>query len=217
MSENSIELGNKITSVEKSFQSKIDEELVHLYETGDFSRATKFVAALDTLDTVSGHAKAKMLYGFNDWWKENRPQDNFGDHIESTTATRGVTVKRYISVWKYIEQSVIPKEISIRPMRDLVPIANTLEQGYDIGKADWRKLNLAANDGELRDVIRKIKGKPAKKNAKVLKIDRKGNINLYVDDKKKFVGFLNFEEGMVDDDIQKAINKIIAGASMVEE
>ena len=206
--------GHKLT--EQDFMHNIDNELIHLHETGDFNRATHVIFALEKLDTVSGHAKAKFLYGFNEWWKDNRSDENFTDHIKSTTPTKEVTVKRYVQAWKFVENNTIPKQVASRPMRDLVPIALTIAQGYDISKEQWRKLELCANDGEIRDTLRKIKGQEPRKSAKVLKLERDGTISLWVKNEKKFVGFLNLKDAETDEDIAAAIEKI-KSIGMIEE
>jgi len=68
---------HKVT--ERDFMSNIDNEIIHLHDTGDVNRATALIAMLDGLDTVSGHAKAKFLFGFDEWWKQNKPDENFPD------------------------------------------------------------------------------------------------------------------------------------------
>lgn len=198
------------------FMKNMDEEIEHLYETGDVARATHLISSLDSLDNVAGHAKAKFLYGFHDWWQENKPDESFTDHIESFTSTRAVTVKRYVLVWRQIEQSVIPLAVAARPMRDLIPIAKCIAQGHEISKADWRKIELAANDGEIRDILRKIKGQEPRKSAKVIRLERDGTISLWVKDEKKFIGFLNVRDAETDKDISEVIEKI-KSIGMVEE
>jgi hypothetical protein len=205
--------GNELTT--KDFMGSIDNELIHLHDTGDINRATNILSMLDNIDTVSGHAKAKMLWGFSEWWSQNKPDEEFSDHVESTTGTKTVTVKRYISVWKYIEDYTIPKEIAERPMRELVPIAKTIAQGYNIGKEEWRKIKLCSNDRELADVLRKIKGQAPRKSAKVIKLSRDGSLNLWVDNQKKFLGFLEIKSE--DKDVQAAIEKIKLSAGIIEE
>lgn len=207
--------GKELT--EKGFIQSIDNELITLHETGDVNRATNLIQMLDALDTVSGHAKAKFLHGFNEWWKQNKEGENFGDHIESTTETKAVTVKRYVQTWKYIDDLVIPKEIASRPMRELVPIASTLAQGYDISKEQWRKINLCSSSGELSDVLRGIKGKQPRKSARVIKMSRDGSLNLIKDGKVKFIGFLNIKEAEQDRDIAEAIEKIKISVGIIEE
>ncbi len=212
-----VKFDDKHALTERDFMQGIDNELIALYDTGDFNRATKLVQALDSLDTVSGHAKARFLYGFDEWWKENKPEENFPDHIESTTSTRGITVKRYVLTQRYIEQSVIPKALINRPMRELIPIAKTLAQGFEISKEQWRKIELCSNDRELGDILRKIKGQEPRKNARVIRLDRNGTLWLYKDGQKKSLGYLDVLAAKTDTDIAEAIEKIMVSAGVIEE
>ena len=137
--------------------------------------------------------------------------------MESVSNIKKVTVDRYVLVWRYVEDLTIPKEIAEQPMRNLVPIAKTLSQGYEISKAEWRKIDLCSNDGELRDVLRKIKGKDERKSARVIKVARDGSIYLWKNNVKKFLGFLNIKEAETDTDIAEAIEKIKVSTGMVTE
>lgn len=202
----------------KDFVSAIDNEIIHLHDTGDINHVMGVINALDEVEGVTGHAKAKLLWASSEWFKVNVTGENFGDHVESTTSTKKVTVDRYITVWKYVDNNTIPKEIADRPMRELVPIAKTLSQGYDISKEQWRKIGMTTNDGELREVLRSIKGKAERKSAKVLRLERDGSLFLYIKGKaKKFIGFLNIKDAQTDTDIAEEIEKIKAARGILEE
>lgn len=202
----------------KDILSAIDQEIITLHDTGNINRVMSVLNGLSEVESVSGHAKAKLLWASNEWFKQNEPDKDFADHVADTTTLNRTVVDRYITVQRFIEDMTIPKEITERPMRDLIPIAKTLAQGYDISKEQWRKIKLAANDGELRDVLRKIKGKSERKSAKVLKLERDGSINLYIKGKpKKFIGFLNVKDAETDNDVAEMIERIKNGAGMVEE
>jgi hypothetical protein len=202
----------------KNFMDAIDQEIIHLHDTGDINQVMSVLNGLSSIEDVSGHAKAKLLWASSEWYKQNVPDENFADHVTSTTTIRSKrTVDRYVTTWKYIDDLSIPKQIAERPMRELVPIAMTLKQGYDISKDQWRKIDLCANDGELRDVLRKIKGKSERKSARVIKLQRDGSLYGYKDKKKYFIGFLNVKEAQDDIVLAEFIEKIKIGAGMVEE
>lgn len=206
--------GNELT--EKGFMDSIDNELIHLHDTGDINRATNVIRQLDALDNVSGHAKARFLWGFHEWWKVNRNDENFADHVDTTTETKPVTVKRYIKTWQYIEDCVIPKEIAVRPMRELVPIASHLSQGYDLSAVDWRKINTATNLSQIGEVLRTAKGRPARKNAKVIRMERDGSLYGYKGEQKYFIGFLNIKDAETDATLAEFIEKIKISAGILE-
>lgn len=202
----------------KDFMGTVENEIIHLHETGDINRVMSIIKGLDSLDNITGHAKARLLWASNEWYKDNVPGESFKDHVESVTEIKGVTVDRYVSTWKYVENHTIPKEIAERPMRDLVPIGMTLKQGYDISKEQWRKIKNASNSGELREVLREVKGKAERKSAKIIKMSRDGSLFLYVKNKpKKFIGYLNVKDAETDLEIAEEIEKIKIARGILEE
>jgi DNA-binding TFAR19-related protein (PDSD5 family) len=201
----------------KDFMGTVENEIIHLHETGDINRVMTIIKGLDSLDNITGHAKARLLWASSEWYKLNVPGENFSDHVESTTDTKKSTVDRYVTTWKYVEDCVIPKEIAERPLRDLVPIAMTLKQGYDISKEQWRKIKNTTTDGELRDVLREVKGKQPRKSARVIKLKRDGSLVGYKGEQQYFIGFLNIKDAENDLVLAEFIEKIKISVGIVEE
>ena len=202
--------GNALT--EKDMFGAIDNVLIQLHDTNNINHVMGIIDSLDKVDTVVGKAKAKLLWGANEWYKINFPDKDFGDHVESVTkSTKRITVLRYVNVWAHIEQENIPKNIQKRPMRDLVPIANMLSQGFTPSKAEWARIDLCSNSSELGETLAKIKGKKQRKTARKIEMERDGSINLWKDGKKKYLGFLDVVEAETDEDIAKAIEYIMDG------
>lgn len=210
-----IALVNGAALTERDMFSAVDGVVAELNQTGNIQKATQVVSILDRIDNVTGHAKAKLLHGMSAWYKTNKPQDDFGDYIESTTSTKRVTVERYVNVWEQIEQERIPKNIQERPMRDLVPIANMLAQGFEPSKAEWGKINLAANPSELSEVIRAVKGKKPRKSGMTIQLERDGSLYAFKDNKRVYVGYLDLTEW---DELKlKAIERILDGAQIIRK
>jgi len=205
----------------KDFMSAIDVEIENLHEKGDINRVMVVLNGLDDVEGITGHAKAKLLYGAHEWYEKNVPNENFADHVESTTSLKKVTVDRYVLTWKYVEDCVIPKEVAERPMRDLVPIAKTVQwakmHDKELSKSEWRKIQLSSNDGELRDVLRTIKGKAERKSARVIKMARDGSLYGWKNNKKYFLGYLNVKEAQDDIVLAEFIEKIKISSGIVEE
>lgn len=201
----------------KDFMTAIDQEIVNLNDTGDINRVMTVLNGLDDVEGITGHAKARLLWASSEWYRQHVPDEVFADHVESTTSIKKATVNRYVAVWRYVEDMTIPKEIAERPMRDLVPIASALKQGFEISKAQWKKIDHAATDGELREVIREIKGAQPKKNSRVIKLARDGSLYGWKNDKRYFIGFLNVKEAADDLVLAEFIEKIKIGAGVVEE
>ena len=105
---------------ERDVMSGIDVVLEMLWQTGNLDNVVKASNSLGRIEEVSGKAKAKLWHGWNRCWvetgQEEKRQDTFEDMMETKTGNKGITVKRYINVWKYIDENVIPKEVQILPM-----------------------------------------------------------------------------------------------------
>lgn len=206
-------LVNNEALTEQDMFYAIDGVVQELNQTGDIRKATQVVSILDRIDNVTGKVKAKLLHGMNRWYLLNKPQDDFGDYIESTTPTKRITVERYVNVWEQIEQERIPKKIQARPMRDLIPVANMLAQGFEPSKSEWNTIDLASNSSELLDAIREIKGKKPRKSGMTIQMERDGSLYAYKDSKRVYVGFLDLKEQ--DELLLKAIERILDGAQII--
>ena len=134
--------------------------------------------------------------------------------MESTTTTKGVTVDRYINVWDKIDQEMIPKAVQEKPMRELVPIASMLSQGFEPTKREWTKIELTSNSSELSAVIREIKGKKPRKSGLTIQMERDGSLYVYKDDDRFYIGYLDLNEEK-NPDVEKAIERIISGANII--
>lgn len=208
-------LVNGSAMTENDVMLAIDGVIQQLHQTGNLNEATKVLNILDRIDNVTGHAKAKLLWGIWIWWKVERKNDDFGDHIESSTSTKSITAQRYVNVWEHIEQNDIPKKLHNRPMRDLVPIGNMLAQGYEPSKEQWDEIYIASNNSEILDIIRKVKGKKPRKSGLKIYLEKDGSLNCWKDNRKTYVGFLDIEEAQTNYDVAKAIERIVSGAQII--
>ena len=196
----------------------VDSVIVQLNQTGDLDKAVGVIDILNDIDTVTGKAKAKLLWGMEIWFRQNRPTEDFADHILSTTKIQNrKTVLEYVNMWQQVEDEYIPKKIQERPMRDLVPIANMLAQGYEPSKKQWDEINLSTSSSELGDIIRKVKGKKARKSGMTIEMARDGSLYVWKNNKRSYVGFLDIKETDNDANVAKAIERIIIGAQIIRK
>lgn len=201
---------------EKDMYSAIDGVIDNLNATGDIQNAMNALVALEKLEDVSGHAKARLLYGVNLWWSVNNPNKSFADHVEShSRKTKKVTVDRYITVQEMIETEQIPEDVASLPMRTLVPIAKTLSHGHKISRKQFDKIIKANNSREVEDILRGIKNKPPRKGSRQIYWERNGDVVSWKDNKRKFLGWLDKEIYEQDEDAKEAINKILDGAGIL--
>lgn len=209
--------GNSITATD--VMDAVDTVLEVLWQTGNLENAIKASNSLGMIEEISGKAKAKLWFGWNQWWSETgqdeKRNDTFEDMMESETGNKAVTVTRYVNVWKYIDNMTIPKDVQERPMRDLIPIASALSQGYDFEKDDWKKLARASNSSEVLEIIRIKKGISPRKSGLQITLDRNGSLYAWKDEKKHFVGVLEVKS--TDEVVQKAITRLVDGAGVQEK
>jgi len=77
----------------------IDNVIVQLHQTGDLNKATNVINGLGEIEKVTGVVKAKLLWGMNEWNKITKAQEDFPDHILSTTSIQNrKTVLEYVNV-----------------------------------------------------------------------------------------------------------------------
>jgi len=203
---------------EQDMFSAIDSVVDELESTGDIQKATSALVALEKLENVSGHAKARLLYGMWLWWLENNSEKPFADYIESRgSETKKVTVDRYITVQHRIGTGEIPEDVAKLPMRSLVPIAKTLSHGYKITRSQFDKIIKANNSREIEDILRGIKNKEPRKSAMTIQWERDGTLNAWKDNKKSFLGWLDKEAYASNELAQKAINRILDNTGIMRK
>ncbi len=201
---------------ERDVMSSIDTVLEMLWQTGNLDNVVKASNSLGRIEEVSGKAKAKLWFGWEQWWNETgqgeKRNDTFEDMMETKTGNKPITVKRYINVWRFIDENIIPKEVQILPMRDLIPIASALAQGFDFEKDQWKKLARASNSSEVREIIREVKGQSPRKSGLQITLNRDGSLYAWKDEKKYYLGVLEInDESEV---VKKAIQRIVDGAGV---
>jgi hypothetical protein len=168
------------------------------------------------LQRISGKALASLLYGKKEWWKDSKQDDvskcTFEDYESSRHGLKSTVIDRYVVVWE--KMSLLPEQFQLRPIRDLIPVAKALEQGYEIGKEVWKSLIKATSNAEIVDIIRKVKGKSARKSSRQLKMERDGTIKVWIGTQGKFVGYLDIKSE--DEDVMAAVARILGNSGIVK-
>jgi hypothetical protein len=219
MSNKQLMIINENAFTENDVYQAVDTVIEKLYRTGDLSEATQALNVLDQIGEISAHAKARLLYGMSRWWLETEHPDNFFDYIESMTSrNRRVVVERYVLVQECIEQGKIPELLTELPMRDLIPIANAVSQGYEISDKAAKKILIASSSNEIGAIIRDVKNKPPRKSARTIKLKRDSSLYTYNGTGRgKFLGWLDMETYEKDIDVKEAINRILKAVGIIRE
>jgi len=199
--------GKAIT--EKDVLDAIDNVYQNLINSEDFQQVDQTIDTLLGLQRLSGKSLAKLLYMSKYWWIEHKENENFDDYMESRHGLKKVTIDRYITVWVNIIDGIIPPELASRPMRDLVPIAKALSQGYELTKDVIKRLVKATSNSEIGDILRNVKGKSARKGSRQIRWERDGSIYTWKNNVRKFCGWWDREAYENDVDVREAINIMI--------
>lgn len=207
--------GDSLT--EQDVLSAVDMVVEDLNKTGDINKATDVLNTLNRLEDVSGKALARLLYGMYKWWLANNDKKSFQDFIESRTSLKPVTVDRYITVEDCILSGEIPEDITVRPLRELVPIAKTLSHGHTIDHKQWERIAKAVNSSEIGDILRGIKNRPPRKSSLQIKMDRDGSLYAWKDNKRVFIGWFDMEAYGTNETAHKAIDRMIDNSGVIKK
>jgi hypothetical protein len=169
---------------------------------------------------TSGIGLAKMLYHIYSKWDEFEINDAFEDIVYEYVGLHKYTVQKYVRVWAMHQENKIPEkyeqDILQRNIKEQIPIANALVQGYKIDDDNWDKLVDASDFTEVAKIVREdIKGKEPSIDALRLRIDNMGAIWAYKAEKKRLVGALNIRDE--DEIVKQAIQRIINNCGIMEE
>lgn len=189
----------------------VDRALDDLNTTNDLGNVDVAIDTLVGIQKIAGKSLAKLLYGTQVWWSRNNPDKNFLDYLESKHQMSRTYADRCLVVWECIETGVIPEDVAERPMRELVPIAKTISQGHSITRRQFDKIVKATGLNEIGAILRGVKNKPPRKSARVIYLKRDGTLELWKDNKKKFIGWVDMEAYAKDEDVKKAIEYLIDG------
>lgn len=216
VSPNSVFISGKAISEDDALEA-VDLALANLHDTSDIETIDIAEDTLLGLQRISGKSLAKLLAGKKSWWTETKQDEkrkcSFEDYEASRHGLKSTVIDRYIVVWERME--LFPEQFRLRPIRDLIPVAKALEQGYDITPQLWKSLIKATSNAEIVTLIReKVKKKSARKSSRQMKMERDGSIKVWIGTQGKFVGYLDIKSD--DEDVQKSIARILGNSGIVK-
>lgn len=216
ISPNTVFISGKAVTEEDALEA-VDIAIGNLNTDNNLDAVDMAEDTLLGLQRISGKALAKLLHGKNEWWKRTQQSEvrkcTFEDYEGSRHGLKSTVIDRYVVVWEKMSQ--FPEQFQVRPIRDLIPAAKALEQGYEISKDVWKSLIKATSNIEIVNIIReKVKHKQARKSALQMKMERDGTIKLWVGTKGKFVGYLDLKSK--DEDVQKAVARILGNSGIIK-
>jgi hypothetical protein len=205
--------------MEQSLFDRIDTVLAQSLEEKDPAIALSVGKGLLGVVRLGGLGLAKLLHGVNSRWKEYEYSGTIYALAEDELGILAkATIKRYIAVWEMITGGYIPKdvldEVKVKPMRQLVPMASLITQGFDVSTKDWVRLAHATDAAEVAEIVREIKGKPPKKQSMKIVLEADGTLNAWNGGKIVNIGMLRVENE-TDEIVAKAIERIVNNSGIV--
>lgn len=203
--------GSKIT--ETDVMDAVDKLLTKLNETNSMQEVDNALDSLIAMQHIAGKSLAKLLWGTKKWWdatgQGDKTGDTFDDRMHAIHGLNRTVVGRYVMLWESYDRDVLPESIRDRPLKDQIAIAKTLEQDYQITNKEWKKLETAANNGEVLDILRGVKGKSRRKNSINITEERNGDVIAWdVDGGRHILGWFNSAEENDDPIIKKGLARL---------
>jgi hypothetical protein len=198
----------------------IDQKVNEAIELQDVTILFETIKRLRELAKVTGLALAKALYMVHKHWDVFGDAANFGDEVFAGTGLHQHTSERYVKVWAMFTQNYIPEHLESdfkqKNIKDLIPIANALYQGYEIEDDDWEELAASPDYASVAKVVRdNIKHAEPRKNSLRLFLKRDGTVMCYKGQQQEPVAWLDVTSDSKL--IQQAVERIKKNSGMLEE
>ncbi len=179
--------------------------------------ALKFGANLIMASQLAGMGLAKLFYLMRENWDNYGREDDFDEVAYDYVGRTKSTVDKYVRVWEMYEQDLIPEELSSeirqKNIKDQIPIASLLSQGYEPDEDEWQDLADAPDNSSVLAKVREIKGTAPRKGALLIYLTPDGTLQAEQQGKVEYVGYLNIdEEGEIK---QKAIQRLLKSAGVL--
>lgn len=202
-----------------TLSDRVDKLLSDAVKQGDADQAFQICNDLRELQHRAGLALAKVLWTIWKNWKEFGIEEDFFDNSALRSGIHRHTVERYVRIYDMIINSV-PNELVDRVqkfnIRDLSPVANAINQGYEIEDKTWDKIANSLDTREIAKIVREdVKGVEPRSNTISLWMDRDGSLWAFNNDQRYFVGSLELSSD--DEIIQKAINRIVSNTGITKQ
>lgn len=203
-----------------SILDRIDKILAEAVKKKDAYIALNACKSLVMVSKTSGLGLAKILYNIFTLWDDFGIEDDFNDVVYEYIGLHKYTVQKYVKVWAMHQEKKIPAKyeqaILQRNIKDQIPIANALVQGYKIEDEDWDKIVDASDFNEVAKIVREdIKKKEPSVDMLRLHIGTMGDIWATKAGQRRLVGALNVRDE--DEIVKQAVQRIINNCGILEE
>jgi hypothetical protein len=196
---------------------RVDEIMDESLREKDPYIALNFGKSLIIVSQLSGIGLAKLFYQMKENWDAYERKDDFDEIAYDYVGRTKGTVDRYVRVWKMYEQNLIPKnlseEIRQKNIKEQIPIANLLAQGYEPDGEEWQELADAPDHASISAKIREITGAEPRKSAILIFMSENGELSAQQEGETQFVGYLDINDA--GDIAEKAIQRLLKSAGVL--
>jgi len=202
--------------------SQVDRVIKNALEQQDPEIAAAGLSQLTGMERVAGLAKAKLLFRLQESWKKfDLPGEDFKDFLMERSAISRETIDRYILVWKIYESGSVPKalvpKLMGRTMRDQIKIA-VIADRIPLKEKEWKAISNTVNEHELTELKHKLLNQAPRKSGITIRLRKNGDLEATDNRRKPFlIGYMKYQEKGSDPIIDKAIERIVRAAGILEE
>lgn len=219
--------GNKALDKKKAVEELITKTIQQAVENKDPEPA--FLLGSDFIfgGYLSKFGLARLAYELRKVWPEFGVDVEFGDvarqYWNFDEDINREVLNRYIRIYEYRDSGEIPEEYAEdyanMNLKDQSPIATAWASGFEITTEHWDKLTNAPDNGTVLKILREdVKGVPARKSSLTLSMTRKGDLYAWNSrGERKNLGWLNVTDMEEDEDVKKAITRILNDAGIRTE
>jgi hypothetical protein len=222
---------SRLSEEERKIFDDVDEVISRSVVVGDPLIALDYGASLKRKQTIEGVSLAKLLFKLRESWglyQARGIEDDLLTMADLHMDVKPATAKKYMAMWESIfENEAVPDDIksilSGRKVSDLLLLTAAVGEGTLSGE-DLKSAALSSDTNELREHIHKVRGEQTSAKTAIricLNMVDKENMRagtLYAKrgDEREVLDFTAYAKGTASELTQKAINRLINSAGVIE-
>jgi hypothetical protein len=214
-------LDQPITTDNEWALARIEEIVNRAIEAKNAYLALDACKQLVQVSKMSGHTLAKGLSLIKSNWNKFGIEETFEDVAFMHLGLHPHTIDRYIKTHELLEDcnGIIPKdllgEMKQRNIKELIPIANMVAQGYELEQLDWEHLVDAPDFTTIASIVRSIKGQEPRKSGIQIHLVRTGELIAFQAGTRYHIGVLNVDDTAPT--VTKSIERIVNNTGILED
>jgi len=176
-------------------EARVAEVLANVWVNHDPEVAAKFLAQSDAVEHLNSLMRAEFLFGLSKDWVKQGMSAEFYDWCFQKFGKDKVYVERRVRVGAMLADTSLPSlyrnQLKYRSIEELIMLAAAWDTG-DLRptRRQWDKLLEQPDPPSLGDEIRRLLGRPGKKNTLTVFWKPDGSLEAWQDGAAEAIGFL---------------------------